>query len=234
MPAPPQPSEIPVFGVPRYRASVPYLAVAPRATFRNPDTWSFLAGLVAGRPVWVTHRQWESRRNAAGEWMPPPDAEIYDAQPAGERCVGEHSVTWNAPLRTWLLLYSCVPWTLEARFAPNPWGPWSPPIIMLSAVQDPNVVCTLIQSANGCTGLQNYWTLPTGTPWPGAFYAPFVMPKRPDDVELIRLHDEAAKQLAIAADYIEKCGYHRRDEELAELQAALKGESTFADLPPRA
>ena len=29
------------------------------------------------------------------------------------------------------------------------------------------------------------------------------------------------------------CGYHRRDEELAELQAVLRGERTFADLPPR-
>jgi len=182
MPAPPQLSEIPVFGVPRYRASIPYLAVAPRATFGNPETWSFFAGKVAGHPVWVTRHEWESGRNAAGEWVPPPDAEIYDAQPANERCVGEHSVTWNAPLHTWLLLYSCVPWTVEARFAPEPWGPWSRPSIMLSAVQNPNVVCTLIQSANGCTGLQNYWTLPTGTPWPGAFYAPFVMDRFTQDV----------------------------------------------------
>lgn len=47
------------------------------------------------------------------------------------------------------------------------------------------------------------------------------------------LHDEAAKQLRIAADYIEKCGYHRRDDELAELQAVLHAEKKFADLPPR-
>jgi hypothetical protein len=58
-------------------------------------------------------------------------------------------------------------------------------------------------------------------------------PERPSDSERKNLHDEAAKQLAIAADYITKCGYHRRDEELAELQAVLCGERTFADLPPR-
>ena len=46
-------------------------------------------------------------------------------------------------------------------------------------------------------------------------------PERPSAAERKRLHDEAAKQLAIAADYIAKCGYHRRDEELAELQAVL-------------
>jgi hypothetical protein len=39
--------------------------------------------------------------------------------------------------------------------------------------------------------------------------------------------------LKIAADYISSCGYHRRDEELAELQAVLRGERKFADLPPR-
>jgi hypothetical protein len=47
------------------------------------------------------------------------------------------------------------------------------------------------------------------------------------------LKSEAEKQLKIAADYIDTCGYHRRDEELAELQAVLRGEKKFADLPPR-
>jgi len=180
MPPPPQ-SEIPVFGAPRYRASIPYLAVAPRATFADADTWAFFAGRVAGHPNWVTRQQWESGHNAAGEWVPPPGAELYDAQPTDERCVGEHSVTWNARLRVWLVLYSCTPWTVEARFAPEPWGPWSPPIILISAVQDPNVVCTLIQGAAGCPGLQNYWKLPIGTPWPGAFYGPFVMDRFTQD-----------------------------------------------------
>jgi len=58
-------------------------------------------------------------------------------------------------------------------------------------------------------------------------------PERPGAAERKSLHDEAAKQLAIAADYIKTCGYHRRDEELAELQAVLAGKRTFASLPPR-
>jgi hypothetical protein len=37
----------------------------------------------------------------------------------------------------------------------------------------------------------------------------------------------------MAADTIKTCGYHRRDEELAELQAVLRGERSFASLPPR-
>jgi tetratricopeptide (TPR) repeat protein len=58
-------------------------------------------------------------------------------------------------------------------------------------------------------------------------------PEVPSAAKRKELHDEAAKQLAIAADYIATCGYHRRDAELAELQAVLKDERKFSDLPPR-
>src|SRR6185369_7167816 len=46
-------------------------------------------------------------------------------------------------------------------------------------------------------------------------------PERPGEAERKSLHDEAAKQLAVAANYITKCEYHKRDEELAELQEVL-------------
>jgi hypothetical protein len=58
-------------------------------------------------------------------------------------------------------------------------------------------------------------------------------PVVPDAAKVEQLKKEAAEQIAIAADYIKTCGYHRRDEELAELQAVLRGERKFADLPPR-
>jgi hypothetical protein len=58
-------------------------------------------------------------------------------------------------------------------------------------------------------------------------------PMVPNMVAIARLKEEAAKQLANSADYIKTCGYHRRDEELAELQAVLRGGKKFADLPPR-
>jgi hypothetical protein len=58
-------------------------------------------------------------------------------------------------------------------------------------------------------------------------------PIQPSAEEIARLKEEAAAQLKIAADYISSCGYHKRDEELAELQAVLRGERKFADLPPR-
>jgi|HubBroStandDraft_2_1064218.scaffolds.fasta_scaffold05884_2 tetratricopeptide (TPR) repeat protein len=58
-------------------------------------------------------------------------------------------------------------------------------------------------------------------------------PAVPSAEQIAELKSGAEKQIKIAADYIEKCGYHRRDEELAELQAVLCGEKKFADLPPR-
>jgi len=58
-------------------------------------------------------------------------------------------------------------------------------------------------------------------------------PVVPDGAAIVGLKEEAAEQLASAAHYIKLCGYHRRDEELAELQAVLRGERKFADLPPR-
>jgi tetratricopeptide (TPR) repeat protein len=58
-------------------------------------------------------------------------------------------------------------------------------------------------------------------------------PAPPSADKIARLKKEAAEQLQIAADYISSCGYHKRDEELAELQEVLRGERKFADLPPR-
>lgn len=166
---------IAVFGAPRYRASVPYLAIAPRETFSDPDTWFFMHGREAGNISWATRGQWETGHNTQFEWVPPVGAEIFEGLPVRERCVGEHSVTWNAPLRVWLLLYNCGPETrtIEARFAPEPWGPWSPPAVILSAA-DPGVICTLIMDDNNCAPLPrlNYWP-PAKVP--GIFYAPFVL-----------------------------------------------------------
>jgi hypothetical protein len=58
-------------------------------------------------------------------------------------------------------------------------------------------------------------------------------PTRPRAGEVAKLKVEASKQITIANEYIQTCGYHRRDGELTELQAVLRGERTFASLPPR-
>jgi hypothetical protein len=58
-------------------------------------------------------------------------------------------------------------------------------------------------------------------------------PIAPNAAEAARLRDDARVNLAEARKLVTECGYHRRDEELAELEAVLAGTRRFADLPPR-
>ena len=58
-------------------------------------------------------------------------------------------------------------------------------------------------------------------------------PALPGTEESAKRAEEARANLATARELIERCGYHRRDEELAELEAVRDGHRRFADLPPR-
>ncbi len=58
-------------------------------------------------------------------------------------------------------------------------------------------------------------------------------PPPPDAAAAAGLREDAGKELDAARKLIAKCGYHRRDEELAELEDVVAGRRRFADLPPR-
>jgi hypothetical protein len=58
-------------------------------------------------------------------------------------------------------------------------------------------------------------------------------PVLPDPDAAAALKEEARNELDVARKLIAECGYHRRDEELAELDAVVAGGRRFADLPPR-
>jgi TIR domain/AAA ATPase domain len=58
-------------------------------------------------------------------------------------------------------------------------------------------------------------------------------PAAPDAVVAAGLREEARKELNKARTLIAECGYHRRDEELAELDAVVAGLRRVADLPAR-
>lgn len=58
-------------------------------------------------------------------------------------------------------------------------------------------------------------------------------PAAPDTAELARLTTEAAANLNVARKIVVDCAYHRRDDELAELEAVFAGSRRFVDLPPR-
>jgi Domain of unknown function (DUF4185) len=102
-----------VWGSGRYRASDAYLACVPLGSVEDRGRWRFLAGVDrAGRPVWS-----EDERRARA-LFPQPE-------------IGELSVTWNAPLGLWLLLYNAgSPRGINARVAHEPWGPWSSPVVV--------------------------------------------------------------------------------------------------------
>jgi tetratricopeptide (TPR) repeat protein len=58
-------------------------------------------------------------------------------------------------------------------------------------------------------------------------------PVPPSADEAVPLAQEARDNLATAGELITGCGYHKRDEELAELEAVRDGRRRLADLPPR-
>ena len=173
---PEQRAGIYVFGVPRYRASVPYLAHAPAETLNDVDTWRFFAGRAAnGQPKWISRSEWRGGAAAPPEaWRPPDEAEIFVPALAIGRCMGEFSITWNVPLRKWLLLYQCVGGVL-ARVAPAPWGPWSAPTPILGPAD--NLGCRLLMTPEGCGPRRDFW--PTehrnGKFVGGGLYAPYVL-----------------------------------------------------------
>ena len=168
-----------VFAVPRYRASIPYLAQVPAATFANPATWQFFSGRAAdGHPTWVSHDAWMRATAAPGAnrpqtWKPPGEPEIFVAADAAEQCVGEFSITWNRPLRMWLMLYQCHG-RVWARAAAAPWGPWSTPTAILDAA---SLGCRLLITPEGCGNRRNFWPKERGNGKfvRGGLYAPYVL-----------------------------------------------------------
>jgi hypothetical protein len=58
-------------------------------------------------------------------------------------------------------------------------------------------------------------------------------PVLPDPDAAAADKEEARNQLDVARKLIAECGYHRRDDELDELDDVVAGGRRFADLPPR-
>jgi hypothetical protein len=168
-----------IFGVPRYRTSVPYLAEATPEEFSNPLNWRFFIGRdPEGKPKWVTYKEWTGnyapKGPAAVSWHPRAGtAEIYSGEGGQQACVGEFSITWNQPLNKWLMFYNCH--GIEARVASEPWGPWSAPAQILGGQDD--IACKIVMSPQGCGTRRDYWpTRRTGKDIvSGGLYAPFVL-----------------------------------------------------------
>ena len=104
------------------------------------------------------------------EWKPGPDKQIYTPVIAAGNNVGEFSITWNEPLRMWLLMYDSV----AVRVAQAPWGPWSAPTAILGPADHPG--CNLHMIPDGCGNRRNYWPKKANGKFvPGGFYATYVL-----------------------------------------------------------
>jgi hypothetical protein len=82
-----------VFGVPRYRASVPYLAYAPIESVADTSTWKFFVGRTDnGEPRWASSAEWTRGASPAdprpAAWRPPGHAEIFVPAVESGRCIG--------------------------------------------------------------------------------------------------------------------------------------------------
>ena len=143
-----------VWGSGRYRASDAYLACVPLAAVEDRSRWRFWCGTDrARRPVW-------SERET--------DARALFAHPE----IGELSVTWNAPLHRWLLLYNAgSPRGINARVAARPWGPWSDPTVVFDPARADTGYGALLHAKDAADGLsdpgrEHEW---------GGEYAPYVV-----------------------------------------------------------
>lgn len=109
------------FGTGPYRASAPFLAIAPATRVEEPGALRYFAGVSDGLPRW-------SERE--GDVVP-----LFD-QP----CLGELSVAWDGTLGKWLMLYNCMGPAHRSqvliRTADLPWGPWSEPLIVFDPPVD--------------------------------------------------------------------------------------------------
>jgi hypothetical protein len=168
-----------VFGVPRYRASVPYLAQAPAEQLTDLNTWRFFVGRADnGQPRWASRAEWARGAGLEGSrpdsWRPPGEAEIFVPVVEAGRCIGEFSVTWNPALRHWLLVYQC-PGGVFARIAPAPWGPWSLPTSILGPAD--KLGCRLLMVPEGCGNRRDFWPSQrkNGKFVGGGTYAPYVL-----------------------------------------------------------
>jgi hypothetical protein len=118
-----------VFGTGTYRQSNVYLAFCSvddlEALDQNEatgeagtlpsDQWFFFLGLAAdGAPIW----------SAQNVDAPAP---LFEEPFNGEPGIGEFSVAFEPQTGLWLMLYKFQTGNVEARYAPNPWGPWDAP-----------------------------------------------------------------------------------------------------------
>lgn len=146
-----------MWGSGKYRASDLFLA-RTSASAMNTNSWQYFTGYDAnGMP------QWSSSQAAA---LPLIDDEE----------IGEFSAAWIHQLRKWVVLYNAgSPRGITMRVADNPWGPWSPGLVIFNPAK---------VSDGGDGGYGSYMHIPgqdnlsdpgRESEW-GGEYGPYIIP----------------------------------------------------------
>ena len=106
------------FGIPGGRSGGVKLAKVNQNAILDKSAYQYFTGAADGRPLW------RSEENAAALIVPAP--------------VGEPSVIWNPYLNRWIM--TCLDrkqGAIVIREAPDLWGPWSQPLVLVSAREFP-------------------------------------------------------------------------------------------------
>jgi hypothetical protein len=106
------------FGSGEYRRSNAYLAAVPAERFESGAGTCYFAGLDGAEP------RWTEDEGAAAPIVSHP-------------VIGDVSVQLVKQLGVWLMTYdSRYPQGILLRYANQPWGPWSDPIVIFNAQRD--------------------------------------------------------------------------------------------------
>lgn len=127
-------SSVYMFGAGPYRASDIYLQAVPASSFASGAGTQYFAGLVNGQPTWTN--------SESGAVPVVQDNPLNGpAWPNDTPTVGNLSVVFSRDLNLWLLTYDGGRQSNKTRgdyftYAPQPWGPWATPQLILNDARD--------------------------------------------------------------------------------------------------
>ncbi len=131
-------SNVFIFGAGPYRASDIYLQMVPANSFATGAGTQYFAGLVQGQPTWAN--------SEVGAVPVVQDNPLNGpAWPNDNPTVGNLSVVYSSALNLWLMTYDGGRQTTTPSnrikgvyftYAPQPWGPWAAPQLVLNDTRD--------------------------------------------------------------------------------------------------
>ncbi|MFE9572956.1 DUF4185 domain-containing protein [Streptomyces sp. NPDC006692] len=141
-----------IWGVGLYRSSDPIMAYVPPGPVTNDLNWRYLHINPNGKRSWVSDIRLAS--------------DMF-ADSTQDKCVGESSISWVAPLKSWLMLYNCNS-KIQARLADSLAGPWSAPSTIFDPVADNGLCHFMHETTRHCDPVAD-------GDWKGDPYAPYIL-----------------------------------------------------------